>query len=587
MNTTPRFLITTADERTWKSDRPVLFLGEWCRRYDRRSIWESMDAIVAPPYGTSQVQHDRDAAQAKALEEALFELLIPMLNQYHQKHCDSRYWKIILGHWLRRFTNVVFNRFRTLEQCVESHAISGTTAFSSQDYALVTQDSATFVQACNDAIWNNVFWSRIQQLADISGFPVEIIDVPDAKQFEMGRPAPSTSVRIWLRRKLEAISARLSRQSSIFIINSYLPKKTAFWLHIALGQFPQLWSRERPRIIADADPSLRQRLGLELAGQMDDILGKAAAQLLWETMPLCYLEGFGDVSANAERMGWPGNPKAIFTSNNFDSDECFKTWTANRVAKGTRYIVGQHGNNYGTERYLNPALEEEFCDKFITWGWPEDSPKYAKGFVLKYPVPGMLRHDADGGLLLVELAPAYQIYLHDRVVKFSAFFFDQTNLVGALPAAARDSLVVRLPGGSKIMHKNEIARWKAFDPSITVEDHRRPISQLIASSRLVVHSYDSTGILETLSQNIPTMAFWRDGYDHLKDEAIPYYAELEKVGIVHFSAESAARKISEVYDDVTHWWFGQEVQSARRYYCEQYAVNVDNPIRVLKSLLAS
>lgn len=37
---TGRYLITTADERTWKFDRPVLFLGEWCRLYDRRHVWQ-------------------------------------------------------------------------------------------------------------------------------------------------------------------------------------------------------------------------------------------------------------------------------------------------------------------------------------------------------------------------------------------------------------------------------------------------------------------------------------------------------------------------------------------------------------------
>ena len=38
-----RHLITTADERTWKLDSPVLFLGEWCRLYDRNAVWDKMD----------------------------------------------------------------------------------------------------------------------------------------------------------------------------------------------------------------------------------------------------------------------------------------------------------------------------------------------------------------------------------------------------------------------------------------------------------------------------------------------------------------------------------------------------------------
>ena len=46
-----KYLITTEDESTWKFDRSVIFLGEWCRLFSRKHIWENLDAIVAEPYG--------------------------------------------------------------------------------------------------------------------------------------------------------------------------------------------------------------------------------------------------------------------------------------------------------------------------------------------------------------------------------------------------------------------------------------------------------------------------------------------------------------------------------------------------------
>ena len=38
-----KYLITTADEATWKFDEKVVFLGEWCRLYNRKHIWKEMD----------------------------------------------------------------------------------------------------------------------------------------------------------------------------------------------------------------------------------------------------------------------------------------------------------------------------------------------------------------------------------------------------------------------------------------------------------------------------------------------------------------------------------------------------------------
>ena len=36
-----RCLITTADERTWPVNKPVVFLGEWCKKYSRKHVWQA------------------------------------------------------------------------------------------------------------------------------------------------------------------------------------------------------------------------------------------------------------------------------------------------------------------------------------------------------------------------------------------------------------------------------------------------------------------------------------------------------------------------------------------------------------------
>ena len=64
-----KYLITTADETTWIFDQPVIFLGEWCRLYNRKHIWEAMDAVVAKPYGLGSLKKDTDYLIAKNLEK--------------------------------------------------------------------------------------------------------------------------------------------------------------------------------------------------------------------------------------------------------------------------------------------------------------------------------------------------------------------------------------------------------------------------------------------------------------------------------------------------------------------------------------
>ena len=122
------------------------------------------------------------------------------------------------------------------------------------------------------------------------------------------------------------------------------------------------------------------------------------------------------------------------------------------------------------------------------------------------------------------------------------------------------------------------------------------LNNLIVNSRIIVHTYDSTSMLETLSQNIPTLAFWNNshdnvkkgnGFDHLTEKVKPYYQMLVDAGIIHLTPESAADKVNEIWDDIEGWWFQENTQMAREKFCEIYAKKVENPISELKKILIS
>jgi hypothetical protein len=64
--------VTTADERTWKGDRPIILLGDWCRRYERRTAWINLNAIAAKPYGLGQDKKYANYKLARAIEGNFF-----------------------------------------------------------------------------------------------------------------------------------------------------------------------------------------------------------------------------------------------------------------------------------------------------------------------------------------------------------------------------------------------------------------------------------------------------------------------------------------------------------------------------------
>ena len=42
------FLITTADQRYWKYDEPVIFLGEWCKIFSESATYKNIEHEVLP-----------------------------------------------------------------------------------------------------------------------------------------------------------------------------------------------------------------------------------------------------------------------------------------------------------------------------------------------------------------------------------------------------------------------------------------------------------------------------------------------------------------------------------------------------------
>lgn len=48
MSVVKRLLVTTALEETWDTNDSMLFLGEWCKRYSRRDVWQAINYEALP-----------------------------------------------------------------------------------------------------------------------------------------------------------------------------------------------------------------------------------------------------------------------------------------------------------------------------------------------------------------------------------------------------------------------------------------------------------------------------------------------------------------------------------------------------------
>ena len=561
-----------------------MFLGEWCRLYSRKTVWEKLDAAVTPYHWDDRKKLHKDYLHLQGLYEELLVELAAELNAIHGVNHTVRYWRIIVGPWLGWFIQVLFDRWSMLQQAVRDDNISGVRVVQRKKDQLVPNDMTEFVTLFLGDAWNEMIFGQILNWMKI---PVERIDAPNRLHTSSDN-AQTVGLVHRLKRSLVQVANQifnvLCQDSEYFFISSYLGVKEATWLQTKLGQVPKLW-RSVAVPIVHVDLAKRQ---WELPA-LNNSAGfpSLARTLISKHIPTAYLEGYQDAVALTAHLPWPRRPKAIFTCNSYNSDDVFKVWAAEKSERGSPLVIGQHGGNFGMALWSFAEDHQiAIADRFLTWGWNEpEQDKITpvgnfKGFGKKMVA------DKAGNALLVEMAmPQTSYHMFSVPVaagQWQEYFDDQCRFVHALPPALCDKVIVRLK--SPDYGHSQKQRWQENFPSIQLETGVQTLAVLMSQARLYISTYNATTYLESMSLNFPTLIFWNPKHWELRDSAIPYFEQLKSVGIFHETPESAARQMAAVWDDVAAWWGSEAVQSVRSKFCERYAHIPEKPLDVLEKL---
>ena len=128
------YLVTTPIEGTWPKESPIIFLGEWCRLYNRRSHWSTLDQQVADYHWNDREKYKEDYHYLSDVHEVLLKEMKAQLNRIHNVDYSIRYWRILIGPWLIFFVQSLYDRWSMLNTTINKYnpdvAISDITIFS-------------------------------------------------------------------------------------------------------------------------------------------------------------------------------------------------------------------------------------------------------------------------------------------------------------------------------------------------------------------------------------------------------------------------------------------------------------------------
>ena len=554
-----------------------LFLGNWC---DRNQINQK---ICNYPWDNKKTLL-KDYKYIFKIEKIIFKRLCKYLNDYHDVKESNSYWKIILGPWLTIFTQTIFERWRNFQNAKKysfKYVIN-----SNRNYKeFVPINFENFYKQSTTDIWNQYIYEDIFKFyLDKKFFLNKKIN---KKDLDINK---QNITHIKIERKLFNFfnflvsKIFLFRQRKYIICESYLGKFNELKLNLKLG-FPSLTLNPvYPDIKKKLDPKRDTDKIFNTREIKKDPFKKYLNSILLKNIPLSFLEQYVYIKNFTEKLDWPTKPKVFFTSHALITKTICSFYLAEKKKIGCKLIHGQHGGYYGTTNFNTfEDLELNVSDKYLTWGWTKpgkNKKKIIKFGILKDKIK-LTNENKKYFLIVLKSNSRYTNKIHSGAGSNNLlrYYNDCESFLLNIKNEIKSNIILR----RHARRHNWLAEkriCKLFN-SKQVDNGNNKLIDLINKSKLVIHTYNSTGFLETLSANKPTIIFFNNNDYPINKNAQKYFSYLEKANILFYNWKEAVSFLNKNYEFIDNWWNDQKTQNARIKFCSNFAKDNNNKLNEL------
>jgi putative transferase (TIGR04331 family) len=570
------FLVTTSLEEFWDPEQPLLFLGAWCLRFDRRSYWTLLDGHQVESYLHDAAEAHITYRRIDDVYERILPIVAEALNTIHKTQYSLRYWRLVVGPWLHRYLTGVYDRFERIMCALQEFPDLTTTVLSEKSF-VVPQDTNEFNRRFSEDMYNLQIYSKILWFLG-KKFPEKAAQQEPSLKF---KAVPSRSWKQNLFSTITDVYRFLVIKlvsHPIVISNSYFPKVVELRLFVKLfGGIFTTRGMKQQNMQYQYDNDLRKTLKHMSFG--DDAFSKCLSDMLFSDIPKCFVEGYKSIVELGKKK-YPSSPKMIFSANSWWCDEVFKCWAANCAENGILLLGTAHGGNYGTSLDMpNLKHETKIVDYYYSWGWGRED---CHSTIIPMPAPKLMDsknvdadNDKSGILWATTVVPRYVMFgfpltapelYQEYLLWHKRFALSLSNKV--LPAIY---LRAHPLGHGWLDHGwNVLSRIKEYFPNLRLDSPKKPFLESIGNCRLFVCDHLSTAYVEALAINKPTILFWSPETNKLTPEAEQYFELLRSVGVLFDSPEAAAEAVNNVYGDVESWWNDPERQKAVSVFRDKF-----------------
>lgn len=548
--------------------------------------------FAKPEFLISKNQLDKDLFYLKKYYKILLMQVSKKMNNYHNLKFNNRSWEIILGPWLFKFIILYIYSYNNLSLLVNKNKLNEIEVYKEKNFNFATQETGGLRQATSNKVWLAMFNSLL----------IENLELPKRikKKYLINYQKHIDNYRfqdfyLKARKKLLVESIKniyrfLPSNKKALISDTYLPKKIELQLNFAMGQMPVIWKPIKLKFFGFKN---KKRKKFIIKRKFKDKRLQILSNIIYKFIPTSFIEGFDELNFKVDKLNLPSKPKFIFTSSLYNDDEGFKLYTAKSTSVGTKYFVGQHGNNYFTEKQSALRPELRTCDFFISWGKKMKNEKKILPLFNFKTINKKVNYKNNNKIyIFLRSLHSFQSTFWDEHYEIAQGNNNLIELIEKLPPINRKEIIVRLGNDQKNCKKNFFKKYFSKYESlkeIKFDYYNNTKDQILKNSKLNIHLYDSTGFLEDLSLNFPSVCFLPNKIKTISSSCIKDYKIMIKNNLMFTDINKLRKHLQLLLNqkDFFKWWESNKTQKAIKIFTHNYCIqsNVNAMSKVKKTIL--
>jgi len=546
----------------------------------------SKDVIFYKDWKTSKNKIRDIKKNIKIYNHFLGELTI-YLNNYHRKQYSKRYWEIMIGTWLYWFISSITFKWNLIESLKNRKYFFFKKEIN--QYDLIPHGIEDYTRISISNYWNHHFFSRIIEYNFSNKILIQkkgkILNNRERNIIYKNLNMRNIKDRISL--LIQKILNLIPQRKGTLIFSTYMSNLQELWLNMLVNGSLLYYKTLRPNVLFEKEKIFKfhrkKYKGLKSKGTK---LEKFLSQEILSNIPTSFLENYEYVNDLVEKIPFPKKPKKIFTCLGIIRNTLMDRYIAKNVENGSTLILAQHGGSYFQHKnHFNSIFETRISDKYLSWGNLKTKKTIPFGVIKNLKIS---KKNSNKIILVVRMRRNY-----NREIKIYSGYQESQNylksLFNLLLLIKNDKFLNNFylklhPAKTDWYEKKQ---FLSIDSNLRFIDENKKMTEEMKTAKIIIQTTFSSGHLESLAINKPTLVYLSHNLDLLENKSKKYLAKFKKLGIVHTEPKSLFKLLKKLNknDGLEKWWYQKKIQDLILRYKNDYCILNKNKINDLKNII--